>query len=46
MAITTEKRVKVVFDADGNPLKKTVTEIEKTVEGVNKTIKSSGDEVG
>ena len=43
MSTTTEKRVKVVFDADGNPLQKTVTEIEKTVNKTTDTLKQAGD---
>lgn len=42
MSSSHEKRVKVVFDADGNPLNKTVTEIEKTVSGTKKTIEDAG----
>lgn len=42
MSITQERRVKVVFDADGTPLKTTVTDIEKTVNKTTKTINEAG----
>lgn len=38
---TTEKKVKVTFDADGTPLKKTVTEVEKTVNKVGDAIRQA-----
>ena len=42
MSVTQERRVKVVFDADGTPLKTTVTDIEKTVDKTTKTINEAG----
>lgn len=42
MSISQERRVKVVFDADGTPLKTTVTDIEKTVNKTTKTINEAG----
>lgn len=42
MSITQERRVKVVFDADGTPLKTTVTDIEKTVDKTTKSINEAG----
>lgn len=42
MTISQERRVKVVFDADGTPLKTTVTDIEKTVDKTTKTINEAG----
>ena len=42
MSVTQERRVKVVFDADGTPLKTTVTDIEKTVNKTTKTINEAG----
>ena len=42
MTISQERRVKVVFDADGTPLKTTVTDIEKTVNKTTKTINEAG----
>lgn len=42
MTVTQERRVKVVFDADGTPLKTTVTDIEKTVDKTTKTINEAG----
>ena len=42
MSITQERRVKVVFDADGTPLKTTVTDIEKTVNKTTKSINEAG----
>lgn len=44
MSITQERRVKVVFDADGTPLKTTVTDIEKTVNKTTKTINEAGQD--
>ena len=42
MSVAQERRVKVVFDADGTPLKTTVTDIEKTVDKTTKTINEAG----
>lgn len=42
MTISQERRVKVVFDADGTPLKTTVTDIEKTVDKTTKSINEAG----
>ena len=42
MTISQERRVKVVFDADGTPLKTTATDIEKTVDKTTKTINEAG----
>ena len=44
MTISQERRVKVVFDADGTPLKTTVTDIEKTVNKTTKTINEAGQD--
>ena len=44
MTTTQERRVKVVFDADGTPLKTTVTDIEKTVNKTTKTINEAGQD--
>ena len=44
LTITQERRVKVVFDADGTPLKTTVTDIEKTVNKTTKTINEAGQD--
>lgn len=46
MTISQERRVKVVFDADGTPLKTTVTDIEKTVDKTTKTINEAGQNAG
>lgn len=42
MSISQERRVKVVFDADGTPLNTTVTEIEKTVDRTTRSINEAG----
>lgn len=44
MTISQERRVKVVFDADGTPLKTTVIDIEKTVNKTTKTINEAGQD--
>ena len=44
MTISQERRVKVVFDADGTPLKTTATDIEKTVNKTTKTINEAGQD--
>ena len=42
LSISQERRVKVVFDADGTPLNTTVTEIEKTVDKTTRSINEAG----